>query len=62
MENHGNILKQLLKTYGYIYGTTWKKSRKKGASFTHMDTDSQCIAQHGISGVDRELAGNFGIS
>ena len=38
LENHGNILKQLLKTYGHIY--IWNnmgKNRKKGASFTHMD-------------------------
>lgn len=39
-----------------IYGTTWKKNRKEGASFTQkwIDTDSQWIAKHGISGFDRE--------
>lgn len=55
LENHGNILKQLLKTYGNIYGTTWKKTGKKvPASPIWIDTDSQWIAKHGISW-------NFGI-
>ena len=56
LENHGNILKQLLKTYGhiYIYGTTWEKIGKKVlALLIWIDTDSQWIAKHGISGFDQ---------
>jgi deoxyadenosine/deoxycytidine kinase len=54
LENHGNILKQLLKTYGHIYETTWEKTEKKvPALFIWIDTDSQWIAKHGISGFDQ---------
>ena len=38
----------------YLYGTTWEKIGKKVlALLIWIDTDSQWIAKHGISGFDQ---------